>query len=311
MPVFNWLGDAAWVGGKLGNTKAAALARYFRGTWTVTVGTTLTGSYGTTQQSYYGPYITHVVDTRFGGIAGFLGNYLNDVSPFMGLLTGISGYVTWVYGPNITVNYGGPVATVTRAASFSKTAQTADKKDVPLGLWGEGTGLIADFTPAGKDPKGADAKAINEADQAIVTVVNILSLILNLTVAALELAVKFAYSDYDPKLDHMSGYDPSKDNSPTGGDVMDFIVTQLPPRLMGVIYAMEKAGSLESWWMAAKKPVVDFFDDVINGIDYASTYIGAKMKELQQGIEDVGEAIAALIKILAALLKTPGAGAVT
>jgi hypothetical protein len=303
MPVFNFLGDAAWVGGELGSTKAYALARYFRGTWTVTVGTTITGSYGTTQQSYYGPYITHVVDTRIAGLLGFLGNYVNDTSPFMGLLTGISGYVTWIYGPNITVNYGGPVATVTRATSFTKTAQTADKKDMPLGLWGKDTDL--DYTPAGNDPKGPDAAAIKEADKALVEVVNILSLVLNLTVAALELAVKFGYSNYDPKLDQMSGYDPSQDNSPTGGDVMDFIVTQLPPRIMGVIYAMEKAGSLESWWMAVKKPVVDFFKAVLSGIEYAASYVLAKMKEVQQGIEDVINAVVLVIKILAALSTTP------
>jgi hypothetical protein len=305
MPVFNWLGDVAWAGGELGNTKAYALARYFRGTWTVTVGTTLTGSYGTTQQSYYGPYITHVVDTSFGGIAGFLGNYLNDSSPFMGLLTGISGYVTWIYGPNITVNYGGPLVTITRAGSFTKTAQTVDKKDVPLGLWGKDTGLIVDFTPAGKDPKGPEAEAIRDADQALVEVVNILSLVLNLTVAALELAVKFGYSNYDPQLDQMSGYDPSKDNSPTGGDIMDFIVTQLPPRIMGVIYAMEKAGSLESWWMAVKKPVVEFFAAIASGISYADSYIGAKMDKVQKWLDDVGEVIAMMIKILSAVLKTP------
>jgi hypothetical protein len=242
------------------------------------------------------------VDTRFGGIAGFLGNYLNDVSPFMGLLTGISGYVTWIYGPNITVNYGGPVATITRAPSFTKTAQTADKKDIPLGLWGPDTDLVQDYVPAGKDPKGPEALAIKAADEALLKGVNILSLILNLTVAALELAVKFAYSNYDPKLQELTGYDASADNSPTGGDIMDFIVTQLPPRIMGWIYALEKAGSWHSWWMAVKKVVVDFFKAVVSGVEYAGSYISAKMKEVEQGIKDVTHGIEQMIAILAALM---------
>jgi hypothetical protein len=201
------------------------------------------------------------------------------------------------------VNYGGPVATVTRAASFTKTAQTADKKDVPLGLWGEGSDLAADFTPAGKDPKGPEALAINEADKALVEVVNILSLVLNLTVAALELAVKFAYSNYDPKLDQMSAYDPSKDSSPTGGDVMDFIVTQLPPRIMGVIYSMEKSGNLESWWMAVKKPVVDFYIAWVNAQPSPESYREVLGARVQQGTEDVAQAAALQTNILAALLK--------
>jgi len=303
MPVFNWLGDVAWVGGKEGNTKAAALARYFRGTWTVTVGSTVTGSYGTTLQSYYGPYITHVMDTSFGGITGFLGNYLNDASPFLSGLMGISGYVTWIYGPNITVNYGGPLATITRAASFTKTAQTADKKDVPLGLWGDGSGLVPDFTPAGKNPQGPEALAINAADQSLVTVINILSLVLNITVATLELAVKFAYSNYDPKLDQMSAYDPSKDSSPTGGDIMDQIVVQLAPRIMGVIYSMEKAGSLESWWMAAKKPVVDFFVAWAAAQPSAEEFRHVLEGRMENGTDDVAQAAAVESSILANLLK--------
>jgi hypothetical protein len=303
MPVFNWLGDIAWAGGKLGNTKAYALARYFRGTWTVTVGTTLTGSFGTTQQSYYGPYITHVIDTRFGGIAGFLGNYVNDASPFMNLLTGISGYVTWIYGPNITVNYGGPVGQITRATSFTKTAQTAKKEDVPLGLWGEGTDLDPFWKPAGEDPKGEQAKALLAADKVVVKWVNVLSLILNLTVASLELAVKFGYSNYDPQLKELSGYDPSADNSPTGGDVMDFIVTQLPPRIMGVIYSMEKAGSFESWWMAVKKPVVDFYEAWVAAQPSADSYRQVLEAKVEQGTDDAIQAAASETSILAALLK--------
>ena len=315
MGVFNWLGDAAWVGGKLGNTKAMALARYFTGTWTVTIGNAVTGNYGTTLQSYYGPYITHVMDSRFGGIAGFLGSYLNEVSPLMGMLLGISGYVTWIYGPNITVNYGGPVANITRASSFTKTAQTRgqigspmfddqarpvwlkERQDVPLGLWGSGTDLTPDLTPAGKDPKGPEAKAINEADEGIRTAVNVLSLVLNLSVAALELAVKFAYSNYDPGKG-LQAYNPADDNSPLGGDILDFIVVLLAPRIMAIIYCIEVAGSCGAWGEAALKEAKDLAADVAGAVAYPFKYLGAKLAEGAHQTQDGAASLEQMIKDL-------------
>jgi hypothetical protein len=85
--------------------------------------------------------------------------------------------------------------------------------------------------------------------------------------------------------------------------VMDFIVTQVPPRLMGIIYSMEKAGTLGSWWMAAKKPVVDFLKAVTGAIAYPVNYVEAKTKEATQGLEDVIKALALAIETLNALLK--------
>jgi hypothetical protein len=300
--------------GKLGAKGAADVARFFRGTWSVTVGNAIQGIFGTTIQSYYGPYITHVMDSEALGIAGFFGKYMNDPisnSPWKSLLFGIDGYVTWIYGANITCNYGGPVAVIQRATALSKTGQvfkyaSSDPKDLtsqktakPLS-WS-----LKDYTAEGDKPKSDDIEATAAADGATLKAINILSIVLNLTVAILELTVKFGYSSYDPKKDanRLQSYDPSADDSNLSSDspvpdIIDVVIALLVPRLMNIIYGIEKAGWNESFAATCLKQAGDFFKDVASAIAYPFSYAGAKLGEGAQSTQDAIKTLEQMIGIL-------------
>jgi hypothetical protein len=319
MGVFDWIGDVASLG-----PKDNKFAKYFTGSWSVTIGTAIQGNYGTTLQSYFGPYITHVVDTSLG--VGFLvGKYVNELavgwpfpegtfSQFGGnvvgsLFTGIGGYVTWVYGPNITVNYGGPVGTITRAKSFTKTAYTADAQGIPLGLIGKGT----DLKPAGAAPKGIDAETMASGDKKILEAINLLSAVLNYTIAILELTVKFAYSSFttsettDPNTNEIIEQpNPSEDNYPLGK--IDFILGQLPPRIMAFIYSIDTVGSFEFWGTANANKVKAFMKKITDFLHISPgpkswlAYSQATANECLQSSVDSIEALVVVVAALAVIL---------
>jgi hypothetical protein len=295
MSALNWIGTGAGLLGKITDDKAAAalkkFSRYFQGTFGVTIGNAIAGNFGTTLQSYYGPYITHCVDTKWMGAAGFLGNFLNASNAFeSSLVSGVGGYVTWVYGPNITVNYGGPAGTVYRCKKFEKTASY-------LGPWGDAEDPL-DYIPhpKGEKPKGPEAEVISDADKAMAKVVTALSVVLNLMVAILEVAAKFTYTNYDssPNLP-----DPSDNNYPLGG--INLALGFVPPRLMGLIYAIERAGSLETFGSAWVKCAKDFLIDVVTLMGAAKDE-KAKLQSASWSAEDAIAMILAAITVLAAIL---------
>jgi hypothetical protein len=287
MGVFDWIQDIDTARGMVDpGFKNSKNAKKFMGSWSVTIGTVITGNYGTTLQSYYGPYITHVVDTGMLGLGYWAGQYLNElglptfIAPegtfsqfgnnfLASLLGGIGGFVTWVYGPNITVNYGGPAGTITRAKMFKKTAYTSEKGKfgIPLGLVGKDIKL----TPAGAPPEGVLATEMATADKKILEAVNLLSILLNYTVAILELTAKFAYSSFhsaDPKdptdNDTLEQHDPSEDDYPLSA--IDFVVGALPPRIMAMIYTIETAGSFEFWGTATASKLKAFVERITNAL---------------------------------------------
>jgi hypothetical protein len=265
--------------------------KLFKGQWDVTLGSFVQGIYGTTIQSYYGAYITHVVDGSVMGLGGLVGDYLNDSNPLFGAF-GISGYVTWIFGPNITVNYGGPVAVIQRAPSITKTGKTPPKnKDDP------GTPIPLPSMPAmiGYKPSGEPTTSgddIAAADESTLTAVTLLSLMMNLMIASGELAVKFKYSDYDP----------AKDNQPVGGTIVDTFASLIVPAMMGVIYNIEKAGGYESWTKAAGKQAKDIYEEVGKCITHPITYVKSKMNEGGQSTEDTIALLAVLIMTLTFIL---------
>jgi hypothetical protein len=278
MGVFDWLGTASNILGW------DAIASKFRGTFAVTCGDAISGIFGTTIQSYYGPYITHVVDARWGGLGGLVGAYLNESSALLGLL-GVNGYVTWVYGPNITVNYGGPVSVIQRAAVLNKTATkpTEPKDPIPLDVLKS----PPDFAPTGEKTTSGDD--IAAADRDTLNMVHFLSLVLNLTVATLELTVKFKYTDFDP----------TKDNQPVSAKHIDTAISLLVPSMMGMIYGIEKAGGVESWGSAVAKNAKDIVEDVVKVVTYPFTkHQKAKTKEAAQATTDAVGLIALLIDSL-------------
>jgi hypothetical protein len=294
MTALNWIGAYESVFG----SKDSMFGKYFKGTFGVTIGDAISGNYGTTLQSYFGPYITHCVDTRWLGLAGFLGRYLNDLDPFMGMVAGIGGYVTWVYGPNITVNYGGPAGTISRAKSFTKTAYTAEKTGIPLGLWGSETDLVP--APKGQPPKGVEADEIATADKKVLLAVNLLSMLLNYTVAALELAAKFKYSSFDPNDKHITLPDPSEDNYPLGG--IDFVLGKIPSRIMGVIYCLELAGSWSTWGENWVKGAKDFFKDLVSPVTVPAKYLEAKLEKAGMNTEDAISTLVFAVVLLGVII---------
>jgi hypothetical protein len=330
MGVFDWIGTGNTALQTLGiEDKNSKFSKYFKGSWSVTVGTAIQGNFGTTVQSYYGPYITHVVDTSFGGVGFLAGQYLNEIFPIPvgthnqfdsnvlgSLVFGISGYITWVYGPNITASYGGPTGTITRAKSFEKTAyaQAPTKTGLPLGLSGKGT----DLTPAGAPPDGVDAVTMANADKKVLLVVNLLSLVLNITVAVTELVVKFAYSSFhsaDPNdptdNETIEQPNPSEDNYPLTG--IDFGITLLATRMMAIIYATETAGSFETWAAASAKKAKDQAADIaaIIGISPGTPemmpwFVKAKT---QEGLHMTEDSLDSLMVLIAVLLVILGAAA--
>jgi hypothetical protein len=289
MGVFDWIGLGASLFG------SEKFAKHFKGSWGVTIGTAISGNYGSTMESYYGPYITHVVDTPIFNLAFLAGRYFNPLDPFSGtVLGGMGGCVTWVYGPNTAVTYGGPYSEVTRAKIFSKTAYTAEtpevpKAGIPLGLWGPGTDLIP--APKGNPPKGLEAFEIATADKKTLLVVNLLSVLLNVTVATLELAAKFKYSSFNPDdKNKLEQPDPTEDDYPLGG--INFILSFLPTRIMGLIYTLELAGSLEAWGKAWVKAAKDFFNDVKDKVTYLPKLLVALLEKAGMTTAD---AIATLV----------------
>jgi hypothetical protein len=322
MGVFDWIG----MGESILGPKNSKIDKELSGSWSVTIGTAIQGNYGTTLQSYYGPYITHCVDTSWLGL-GFLANrFLNELAPgwpipegtfsqFGGnvlgsLFSGIGGYVTWVYGPNITATYGGPTGTITRAKSFTKTAYPSDP--LPLGLLLGKKEKALPPAPAGSSPNGVDAVALANKDKKVLLMVNLLSWVLNLTIAALELAVKFEYSSYHPNPDPdqnniLEQPNPSEDNYPLGG--INFILGAVPPRIMAFIYTVETAGSFEFWGPSSAKKAKDHAKDVLGvvgispGTPEMLPYSEAKTKHAVKMTQD---SIDALVLLIAALVIVVG-----
>src|SRR5262245_3814912 len=90
----------------------------FTGAFSVTIGDTVSGSYGAYYDNYFGPYVLMCCDPE-AMLLGPLEHYLPLAS---GLMSGIGGMVTFCYGPSISSTYVGAQVAVRRAPNVGKSS---------------------------------------------------------------------------------------------------------------------------------------------------------------------------------------------
>lgn len=249
MGVFNWinLATAPFALGDVG--KARDFAAFFRGACQINMGTSLYGFYGERQTHVFGNDIKLVSCGAYGGIGGFLGKFMNESGPLLGLL-GMNGDASVVMGPRIAITYGGPKVEIQRGPVLRKIGY----KSVYASHvnWDVASVRLAGNQP--QQPVGNEAAAMDEKTERAILA---LSVLLNLVTASFELAIRFKYPDYDPKA--QSAFDTPK--------ILNIVVTTISDVIMGLIYCIETAGSWTQW-------ADEFKDNAAESAEKVGFYLG-------------------------------------
>ena len=155
MPFFDWL--------EVGGVRPEG----FTGAYNVTIGDVLNGTFGAQHNHIFGPDIKLVCDPE-----DLVMGRIESLLPLAaGLLSGVGGAATWVYGSNLGATYVGPKMEITRAKSIQKTS----------------TNILAYKTGAQSD----------KIDLAMSAAVAALSVIMCAAAAALDLAIRFEYEEME------------------------------------------------------------------------------------------------------------------
>lgn len=258
MSVFNWIELAVSPFAAADIGKARDFAAFFRGSCQITIGTALLGFYGQRLTHIFGNEIKFVSCGAYGGLGGFLGKFINESGPLLGLV-GMNGDVSVAMGPRIAITYGGPRVDIQRAPVIKKVSYKSVNRDVVSpggGFWGLITSLTSDMASlqlAGdqpQEPTGKDAIATDKkTDRAILA----LSVLLNLVTASFELAIRFKYPSYDPKTE--DGFSTPK--------ILNTVVTTISNIILAVIYAIETAGTWTQFCTTFKDNAKEVLDKVL------------------------------------------------
>lgn len=258
MSVFNWIGLAAAPFAAADVGKARDFEAFFRGSCQITIGTALLGFYGQRLTHVFGNEIKLVSCGAYGGIGGFLGKFINQSGPLLGVL-GMDGDVSVVMGPRIAITYGGPRVDIQRAPvikkiSYKSVNQTAIAPSG--GFWGLITSLTSDVASlqlAGDQPQEPTGKDAVATDKKTERAILALSILLNLVTASFELAIRFKYPDFDPK--KTDGFDTPK--------ILNTVVTTISNIILAIIYGIETAGTWTQYATTFKDNAKDALDKVL------------------------------------------------
>lgn len=235
-------------------------ANYFKGSQTITLGGAHTGVYGHREDHIYTDDTKLVVSggwlglKAFAGAATSVGSILDNLRP--------GGNTTFSYGVLNELVYGGPRVRILRGNSITKVSS------MPLAESGY-AGVMGSPASAWKWPEDNNwlfptdtkAKEIVAQDGSTATGILALSVLLTISTAALELALRFAYPECGPVSRKYAAKSPEDRNKeeeiPRGAEGGEFGVSlaakMAPSLIMGIIYGVEMAGSFSEWVSAQKE----------------------------------------------------------
>jgi hypothetical protein len=206
-------------------------ADWWKGSFSVTMGDALLGTFGSYNSHTFGSQITLVADPEeilFGKIA--------EAIPLVSALVGgIGGSTTFVYGSTTTATYLGPATEIRRAPSISKTT----KYQLPR---------------VGDKMTGAGDGATDPIDMALCVAVGALSALIVLVPAVMELVIRFKYSQYGQPASSSehSGSGSGEGHGESEGqgrtpEILKTCACMITTRLMGLLKMLETKGSLLQW----------------------------------------------------------------
>ncbi len=159
MPFFDWL-EARGV-----------RPEWFSGSVGVTIGDSLNGTFGASHAHVFGADVKLVCDPE-----DLIMGRLESVLPLTaGLLSGVGGTTTFVYGSNTGATYVGPKMDICRAESINKTSDN----------------ILAHVRKKPED----GGEETDEIDIAMSVAVAAFSVVMCATAAALDLAIRFQYEE--------------------------------------------------------------------------------------------------------------------
>lgn len=206
---------------------AAASTMFFSGSWQADFGATGLNTYGARTQHIFGTDNKLLVGGQALGLLPILGIYINEFEG-AGKWLGVGDDVRFGYGQSIDVVYGGPRSQITRGPIINrKTYRPLGGKYWPRlpimpGIWnavekalndilsGETSEFLAANHPSLPNPlQGAvmPEAFLEDLDEKYALPIFLLSQLVLLLTAAADLAVRFAYPEYNPQYD---ARDPSK-----------------------------------------------------------------------------------------------------
>lgn len=149
-----------------------------KGSFGVTIGDAVAGFFGARYTHIFGSEVKLVCDPE-DMLFGQLEHYLPLTSALLG---GIGGQATFVYGSNIGATYWGPKVEIRRAPTHNKCSDYI----LPH----------AKFIGPVPNPASGLAKPVDPIDEAMCAAVAVLSVLVCVVPAALELAIRFKYPAY-------------------------------------------------------------------------------------------------------------------
>ncbi len=197
MPFFDWL--------EAGGVRP----EWFSGSFDVKIGDVLSGTFGARHTHVFGPEIKIVCDPE-DLLMGRLETYMPLVA---GLLSGVGGNATWVYGANTSATYVGPKMDIRRAKVINKTSENV---------------LARKTNEAGEEV----------IDYATSVAVGALSVLMCATGAALDLAIRFMYEEMEGTKD--KGKKEHYEEVIESLKIASYTVTG---RLMALLKTLEEKGS--------------------------------------------------------------------
>lgn len=242
MGVFGVVGLSLDIAGAAGDKKAQELEQDFQGELNINIGTVLNAVFGTQYNHFFGSQRQLVASGRYMGVGAFLGEFLSK-GGFSSIL-GLSGQSEFTFGKWLRLVYGGPYVDIRRGPTIERISITppdlVDKTAEPNTL-----NLVADELNLFQQLAGPqDAVGLEMEAQAGLRAksVRCLAVLLSLSTAALELAIRFKYPDYTPggsaKKQEKEDTDPF--STP---HILDETAANLSSVLMGLLYYYEAAGT--------------------------------------------------------------------
>ncbi len=254
MPFFDWL--------EAGGIRPS----WFKGSYNVTIGDVLNGTFGAGHTHIFGADVKLVCDPE-----DLLVGQLEKVLPLTSaLLSGVGGATTFVYGANTSATYVGPQMAISRAKHVDKTSDNviAHKRD-------------------------AQGKDTDELDKVMAVAVSVLSVLLCATGAALDLVIRFKYEELqDVKTDE------DKEHYEELIETLKIASYTATGRLMALLKYLEEHGCWAEFceeWVKLGEKVSEYLksagEAIASGLETAGRLIQVLGMIIEEAVKDGMEAL--------------------